>query len=62
MKALTFSQNFLKFVMNLEANLAKNQNNNIEEVIQQLLEKSEKFVNNKTYEKLFPQCVLLMKA
>jgi len=61
MKALTFSQNFLKFVSKLETNLAKNQNN-FEEIIQKLLEKSEKFVNNKTYEKLFPQCVLLMKA
>uniref|UniRef100_A0A915LIJ7 Uncharacterized protein n=2 Tax=Meloidogyne TaxID=189290 RepID=A0A915LIJ7_MELJA len=53
-KALEFSQNFLKFVSNLETNLAENQNNNNEEIIQKLLEKSEKFINNKTYEKLFP--------
>uniref|UniRef100_A0A915LWA7 Uncharacterized protein n=1 Tax=Meloidogyne javanica TaxID=6303 RepID=A0A915LWA7_MELJA len=53
MKALTFSQNFLKFVSNLETNLAKTPNN-FEEIIQKLLEKSEKFINNETFEKLFP--------
>uniref|UniRef100_A0A1I8BMV3 Uncharacterized protein n=1 Tax=Meloidogyne hapla TaxID=6305 RepID=A0A1I8BMV3_MELHA len=60
-KARAFSQNFLKNVSNIEINLSKAQNNKIEEFIEKLIEKSEKFINDKTYDKLFPQCVLLMK-
>ena len=61
-KALEYSQNFLNLVSNLETNSSKIQNNKIEELIEKLIEKSEKFSNDKNYAKLFPQCVLLMKV
>ncbi|KAF7625934.1 hypothetical protein Mgra_00009881 [Meloidogyne graminicola] len=60
-KAIEFSKNFLKIVNNFENNILNNGNKLNEEEINKLIEKTEKFTKNKTFAKLFPQCLLLMK-
>ncbi|KAF7637466.1 hypothetical protein Mgra_00002985 [Meloidogyne graminicola] len=51
----------LNSINNFENNILNNGNKLNEEEINKLIEKTEKFTKNKTFAKLFPQCLLLMK-